>query len=444
MTERGGAEQAYPSAIRGWIAIAVLFVLYILSFTDRNIIALLVEPMKRDLGMSDFLFSLMTGPAFGVLYSISAIPIGLLVDRFGRRIVLYLSVTSWSLAAAACGLAPNVPLLMAARAVLGAGEAGFSTAAYSVVGDSFPPKRVPLAMSVFAMGGIMGAGLASLLGGLLVSALTAAGDFDAGPLGMLAPWRQVLILTGIPGVALAFLLFLLPSRRSTVESHGGYGEAVKFVWRHGRFYGSVLIGISLYYVVIIGLQIWTPTYLIRTHGWEPGRIGVVLGIAQLCGALTLPLHGWTVQALYRRGMQSAHMTWCMINATLGIGLATAAYLVTDPWVTVVLFGCFIAAGMSAAGIGPALVQMATPMLLRGRISAIYVVTTGLIAICFGPTAVAFITNYIIHDEMKVGQSMILSAVVILPVSILILSLGRHRLSGMIAGHQQEAAAPKSN
>jgi MFS family permease len=437
-------ETQYPSPIVGWMTVAILFTLYILSLTDRYIIALLVEPMKRDLGLSDFQLSLLQGPAFALLYSACAIPIGILLDRFGRKLVLYISVTVWSIAAAACGLAQGFVGIAGARAVLGAGEAGFSTGAYSIIGDSFPPGRVSLAMSIFVMGGVMGAGIVFLLGGPLVQWLGANGAVDAGPLGTLEPWRQAFILTGVPGIFLAMLIFFFRETRKPDASKKvelGYGEAFAYIKKNASFYFSVFVGISVVFGVTIGLQLWTPTYLIRIHGWQPAQIGIVMGIAQILAALTLPLHGLVVDALYARGMRSAHLTWCMINASLGVVVGTIAYLVPNPWWTVALFGCFMATGMAASSIGPAMVQIATPAHLRGRVSAIFVVCTGLIAMGIGPTTIGFITTNILHDEMKVGWSLIASLCVVLPIAVLILGVGRHRLSALLASNAAAAANP---
>ncbi len=437
------AQPKYPSPAMGWITVAVLFVLYILSLTDRYIIALIGEPMKADLGLSDFQLSLLQGPAFALLYSLCAIPIGLALDRYGRRIVLFLSVTFWSVAATLCGLAPSYPILAATRAGVGLGEAGFTTGSYSVIGDSFPPERISLPMTLFVMGGVMGAGIVFLLGGPLVAALTAHGATDMGPLGDVAPWRMAFIITGIPGIALAWLIFLFREtsvKKTAAAASGlGYSEAFAFVRKHGVFYFSAFVGISTVYAATIGLQFGTPQFLIRNFGWEPAQIGLTMGIAQIVAALTLPIHGWLVDRLYKRGQHSAHLTWCVGASVVGIVAGAAAYMASSPWVTVACFCAYMIAGMAAAGIGPALIQIATPAHLRGRVSALFVVCTGLISMGVGPTFVGFLTDFVYHDEAKVGWSLATSVLILLPLSILILSLGRSRLKAMVETPQARPA-----
>ena len=441
-TEAAPGNGQYPSALVGWATVAILFILYVLSLTDRYIIALLVQPMKADLGLSDFQLSLLQGPAFALLYSACAIPIGILLDRFGRKLVLYFSVTVWSIAAAMCGFAQGFAGIALARAVLGAGEAGFSTGAYSVIGDSFRPDRVSLAMSIFVMGGVMGAGFVFLLGGPLVAALHENGAVELGPFGLLEPWRQAFILTGIPGVFLAFLIFFFREKKRPADQVAtlGYGQAFAFVKKNFQFYFAVFVGISVVFAVTIGLQLWTPAFLIRTHGWDAAQIGIAMGIAQILAATTLPLHGWAVDKLYSRGMKAAHFSWVMGSSAVGVVVGAAAYLVSNPVVTVVLFGIFMATGMAASSIGPALVQIATPAHLRGRVSAMFVVCTGLIAMGLGPTTVGFVTDVVFRDEMKVGWSMIVSLLVVLPFAIAVLGLGRKKLSGMMDATAAPVAA----
>jgi MFS family permease len=164
-----------------------------------------------------------------------------------------------------------------------------------------------------------------------------------------------------------------------------------------------------------------------------------MGIAQILAALSLPLHGWIVDQWFKRGMKSAHLVWCALNALVGAAIGIAAYLVASPMMGIVLFGAYMVTGMAAAGLGPALVQIATPAHLRGRISALFVVCTGLISMGLGPSLVGFVTDYIMGDEAKVGWSMILTLFVLLPLAAFILSIGRSRLEGLLAANAPKPA-----
>lgn len=421
---------AYPSSPMQWLTVSVLFLLYILSFTDRYIIALLVEPIKADLGLSDFQISLLQGPAFALLYCLCAIPVGLLLDRYSRRWVLYFSITVWSLGAAGCGLASGFIALFVARALVGAGESGFSTGAYSIIGDSFQPEKVSLAMSVFVMGGVMGAGIVFLLGGPLVGAVLKGGAAVWPLVGEVQPWQQVFIITGLPGVVMAFLVFLFrePQRRGTAAAgNRGYGEALRFVWANGRQFAAIFLGFSLVYTVTVAFQQWTPAYLIRAHGWEPARIGVLLGIAQIIGALSLPIHGAIVDRLYKSGRKDAPLLWCLITLVIAAPFGVAAYLVDDGMATVILFGCYFTIIMSTSSMGPAATQLVTPPELRGRVSALYVVVTGLVAMSVGGSLVGLLTDYVLRDPARLGTAMVIVAVTILSIAALLFARGRAAL-----------------
>ncbi|ANI76507.1 Putative sialic acid transporter [Sphingobium sp. EP60837] len=432
-------QASYPSPLMGWLTVAILFLLYILSLTDRNIMALMVGPIKADLGLSDLQISLLQGPAFAILFCLCAIPLGMALDRFSRRVVLYLSITVWSIAAACCGLAGSFAALAAARAGVGAGESGFGTGSYSVVGDSFPPHKVSLAMSVFIMGGVMGAGIVFLFGGPIVAAAMKAGPAVWPVFGLLQPWQQVFIMTGAPGLLLALLVFVFrepPRRKSASASAGaGYGEAWAFMKVYKPLYLATFVGFGLAYAATIGFQLWTPVYLARVHGWQPGRIGPVIGIAQIAAAACIPLHGWIVDRLYRSGRLDAHLFWCLLTVLCAAPFGIAAFLVSSPWATVGCYWAFMALILSTSSMGPATVQVVTPQYLRGRVSALYVLASGLIAMAGGPAFIGLVTDKVLGDEMKVGLSLVISIFCVLLPAALLFAFGRasmRRAHGAVA------------
>ncbi|WP_336962617.1 MFS transporter [Sphingobium aquiterrae] len=434
--EPSPAATAYPSPVAGWLTVSILFLLYILSLTDRNIMALMVGPIKKDLGLSDLQISLLQGPAFAVLFCLCAIPLGMALDRYSRRLVLYLSVTLWSIAAASCGMASSFAMLAISRAGVGAGESGFGTGSYSIVGDSFPPHRVSLAMSVFIMGGVMGAGIVFLIGGPIVAVAMKSGPAVWPILGVLQPWQQVFILTGAPGILLALLVFVFrePPRRKHAAAAAGYGEAWAFMKKHKPLFAANFIGFGLAYATTIGFQLWTPSFLARVHGWEPARIGVVIGIAQIAAAAMMPLHGSIVDTLFKRGRKDAHLLWCLCTVLLCAPFGIAAFLVSNPWATVVCYWAFMTLILSTASMGPATAQVVTPQHLRGRVSAIYVLATGLIAMAGGPAFVGLVTDKVLGDEKLVGMSLIISVICVLLPAALLFALGRTSMRRAVAAN----------
>ena len=159
MEERELSEQPWPSAGMAWYAVAILVIAFIFSFVDRIIIGLLVEPIKQDLGVSDFGIGMLGGLAFAVFYALVGIPIGRLADRYSRRKIIGIGIFLWSLATAACGLAKNFWHLFLARVGVGVGEAALSPAAYSMIADFFPKEKLGRALGVYQAGAFVGAGI---------------------------------------------------------------------------------------------------------------------------------------------------------------------------------------------------------------------------------------------------------------------------------------------
>jgi len=134
-------KSGYPSPVYSWYVVVVLTVAYMFSFLDRQILALLIEPIRQDLEITDFQISLLLGLAFGIFYTALGIPIGRLADRRSRRGIIAVGVTIWCLMTAACGLARNFSQLFLARIGVGVGEATLNPSAYSLISDYFPRQR---------------------------------------------------------------------------------------------------------------------------------------------------------------------------------------------------------------------------------------------------------------------------------------------------------------
>src|SRR5580698_11202456 len=168
-------SSSYPSSFAAWYSVAVLLLMYIFSFIDRTTISLLVGPMKRDLHISDTQIGLLQGLAFALLYTFLGLPIARLSDRHNRKAIIAAGVFIWSIMAALCGLARTAVQLFVARIGVGVGEAALSPAAYSIITDSFPRSKLGGAFGVYNIGITIGAGIAFLVGGIVVAAVSHAG-----------------------------------------------------------------------------------------------------------------------------------------------------------------------------------------------------------------------------------------------------------------------------
>ncbi len=288
------SSTSYPTSFAAWYSVAVLMVMYIFSFIDRTTISLLVEPMKRDLQISDTQIGLLQGLAFVLLYTFLGLPIARLSDRHSRRGIIAAGVFVWSIMATLCGLARSAIQLFIARIGVGVGEAALSPAAYSIITDSFPRSKLGGAFGVYNIGITIGAGTALLLGGIVVGAVSHAGASYTLPLfGEVRAWQMVFIVTGAPGMLLPLLLltFREPKRRGLLRNNapGQTGapvnpalrEVLTYVWLNREFYALHFVAMALLALCGYAVASWLPASLVRAYGVSAGQVGKVMGVSTI-------------------------------------------------------------------------------------------------------------------------------------------------------------------
>jgi MFS family permease len=277
---------AYPARSYAWTVVAILIATAVLSYTDRQVLSLLVDPIRGDLKISDTQISLLLGTAFAVIYGVAGIPLGFLADRVSRRNLIFAGVCVWSVGTIACGFSHTFGELFASRIVVGLGEAALSPAAISLISDYFPASRRGTAVAFFLSGIAMGSGVAILIGGGVLHGIE-LGVLNGTPLAAYAPWRMVLLVIGGPGLvwALAILLIREPVRRATEEAAAAGGVA-----EGGDRRSTPWARVLPIYVVLAAASFvdnavgaWAPTLLIRGFGKDPAQIGVELGLLLTAG-----------------------------------------------------------------------------------------------------------------------------------------------------------------
>ena len=200
--EESAGDQKVPAY--SWYALSILVVVYVLNFVDRNIISILAEDIKADLGLRDDQIGFLYGTAFGVFYALFGIPLGKLADSWNRVRLMTAGLAIWSAFTALSGFAKNFAMLSVARIGVGVGEATASPSAYSLISDWFPKKMRATALAIYSSGLYVGGGVSLLIGGAIVERWNAAYPVDA-PLG-LAGWQAAFIIVGLPGLLLAVLV----------------------------------------------------------------------------------------------------------------------------------------------------------------------------------------------------------------------------------------------
>jgi MFS family permease len=396
----------------GWTTVVVLLVLNIVALLDRQVISLLVAPIKADLHISDFQIGLLQGFAFALLYCICAIPLGWAVDRFSRRWVIFAGVFIWGSATIASGLARSFGALLAARIFVGMGEAALAPAAFSILSDMFDRARLAFALSVYSTGSVLGAALALGVSGLLASSL---GEGLALPiLGPLHLWQSVLVIVGLPGLVLSFLIFAVPEPQRT-KAHGDtatFGALWRFASNRATFLGCHMAGFALLLTIAYANLAWLPTILQRNHGLTLAQAGLSLALLMsTSGVLGNLLNGATVDLLYKRGYRDAHLRYyCGCSAVIAVFAGSSMLVHHVGMYLLLLAPTLVLAQLS--GVAAAAIQIATPNLLRGKLSAVYLLVVNLFAMIAGPSGVAAIGDLVVggnHLNVALGTLSLVAA-----------------------------------
>lgn len=417
--------RAYPKPWYAWLTVFVLFIAYIFSFIDRMILSLLVEPMKRDLAITDTQFSLLQGLAFAVLYTFAGLPLGRVIDRTNRVRVISIGVAVWSVMTTVCGMVGNYWQLFLARVGVGVGEATLSPAAYSIFADSFEPRRLGLALGIYNVGAAIGAGLAMMIGGYVVEAVASMDDIVVPVIGQIHAWQLTFLVIGPPGLVVALMVAMLrePLRQGEVRSGSGnrlvsipLSEVKDFVKSHRVSLFLHHIAVAISHMAAFGAISWTPVLLVRVHDWPADRIGMGLGLALIGGGvLGFIGGGWLGDVLNRRRRVVGRLQVGLIASQIGVPTAAIFTLQPNPYVTVVLLGVIYMCAAANLPSSIAALNELAPNQMRAQLSALFLFTINLLGLGLGATTVALASDYIFTEPTGVRFSL----AIITPIGFLL-------------------------
>ena len=430
------AEAPYPPLRYAWYVVAVLTFVYVFSFIDRQILNLLVRPIRRDLGISDTQMSLLMGIGFAFFYTLCGIPLGWLVDRKSRRSIIAVGFIFWSIMTAGCGLARNFVQMLLLRMGVGVGEAALSPAAYSLIADYFPKERRATAISVYSMGIYIGSGLAFLLGGMVVSLAEAKGTWHVPLVGETRPWQVIFFIVGLPGVLLAALMYTVrePVRRGLkmIKTADGtvrqaqvpFRETWAYILSNWKTFLCHTIGFALLSFSSYGSSAWIPTMFQRNYGWTASKAGIVYGlIVGIFATLGVAAGGWWADRMQARGVRDATMRVGFWVAVLWFPTGMLYPIVPDAnWAALLLIPSALLAS-APFGVAPAAIQQIMPNEMRGQASAVYLFVINLIGLGIGPTAVAMTTDYVFRNDNAVNYSLLIVCTIAHIVSGVLLWVG---------------------
>ncbi len=396
-----------------WYVVFILMLANISSFIDRQVLSLLVGPIKRDLHLSDTQMSLLMGLSFALFYTLFGIIIGHLADKYNRRNIIIAGVSVWSVMTAMCGGINSYGQFFLARMGVGVGEATLSPSSYSIITDYFPKNKLATALSTYSMGVFLGMGLSIVIGAGLISTLPTSGMVNVPIFGEIYPWQLLFFYIGLPGLFIALLMLTVkePMRKDTLikgisAAEPTLQEALAMIWRQRKAYLAISIGTSFTAFTVYGSSAWIPTYFVRTFGWTMQKTGLSYGlIVTIFSALGVLTGGWLADRYSKRGQADGKVRVGLIS---GIGTLAACcnFLLSDPYM--ILLSLAIPAFFTAMPLGSsaAAVQEIMPNRVRALASSIFLFFINIIGMGLGPLLVAFFTDFIFQDEKMIKYSLV--------------------------------------
>ncbi|MBK8200165.1 MAG: MFS transporter [Acidobacteria bacterium] len=396
----------YSSGLYRYYVLAILTIVYVFNFVDRQLLVILQEPIKAELGLSDTQLGLLTGFAFALFYVICGIPIARWADKGVRRSIIALALTVWSLMTALCGLAGNYVHLVLARIGVGVGEAGGSPPAHSMISDIFKPANRALALSIYSIGIYIGMLVGFSVGGWLADAFN---------------WRLAFFVVGFPGVALAAILYFTVKEPIRGWSEGKPPSSIdappittvaKLLWTRVSF-RHIALAASLQAFLIYGIGNWLPSYFQRDFGLSLTTVGtwmaLTAGFGGGCGSF---FGGWLSDKLGARDVRWYLWTPAMLTFLL-VPVISVALTADKPMVALILTAPFNFLTAAYLGAVIAVSHSLVSSRMRALTSAVLFFVINLIGLGLGPLIVGALSDTFKANgvESPLAMAMLLCGVI---------------------------------
>ncbi len=425
--ERAGPAASAPLATSretpyAWFVVGALALTNMVAFLERQIVTLLYGPIKASFGISDTQVSLLSGLAFILFATVFGLVFGRLADRANRKWIITLGVLAWSAATMTCGLAKSFTQLFVARVAVGVGEATLNPSAMSMVADYFPRQRLARALGFYTSSVAAGAGLALVAGGAAIQFVASLPPLRLPGAGPLTAWQMSFFLVGLVGLVVVIPLSLVkePKRQGVVGVAQSLPLKQTFahIWARRRFYFTQCAAFSLATVLATGTLSWIPTFFIRHHGWTAPQIGYAYGlIVSICGVAGVLAGARVAEWMEARGMRDGNMRLPLIAMAVASVPAVLAPMAPDPAVALGLLATASLIGSLATAPIWAALQLVTPNQMRGQVVAIFGFCANIFGMGMGPVVIALFTDFMFHDEAKLGLSIITATLVLKPIIV---------------------------
>ncbi|MEM9174762.1 MAG: MFS transporter [Myxococcota bacterium] len=382
----------HPEFSRGYAnyVLGILFLVYVMNFVDRQILSILVQPIKESLGASDTQMGFLTGFAFAIFYTTFGIPLARWADHGVRRSIIAMGLTVWSAMTGLCGFAQSFVQLALARIGVGIGEAAGSPPAHSLISDFFPPERRATAFSIYNFGIPVGVMVGYVTGGWIRE------FFD---------WRVAFLVAAVPGLILAIVLRLTVREPPRGMSESGpvdsdpvpFSEVVRTLFRL-RTFVFLSVGSGFAAFASYGFGSWVPAFLERTHGMGGGEIGTWIGLESGIGGV-IGMLGTGILADRLGKRDPRWYPWiAAISILLYVPFSAAFLLLDDVYPALVVY--FVPTALSSVYLAPSLVltHQLVGLRMRAVASAISMFLLNLIGMGLGPQAVGILSDWLKEDH----------------------------------------------
>lgn len=412
---------ALSNRFSSWWTVTILATLYSLSFVDRMILVLLAEDIKVSFHISDYQIGLLLGAGFSIIYALAGIPLAGLVDRGNRRNVVAVGVVVWSCLTAASGFASNFLTLFVLRCGVALGEAVLTPAAISIIADLFSSERRTLPTAIYgAMSSIMA------IGSLLIGALVLAAINPMETITGIPAWRLTLITLGLTGIVIA-LIFVIsvkePTRDDEYHASGGYIMSYIEMWRYlkdnRRLYALFYSGLMLIILVQLGALTWIPTIMVRRFGLSTEAVGYTLGSVGAIAGLTSAIF-WSILITWmtRRGLRGGAVFGLVVSSAVSV-IFLVISLIQDTLISSMYMMFIALVGVTSTGIlAPLALQEFGSSEYRGRLIALYLLSSYLISYTVGPLLVVGFSDIFAATEGSLEIGIIITAVMFGPLACL--------------------------
>lgn len=421
-----------PNLRYAWYVVAVLMLAYISSFIDRQVLTLLVKPLKRDFNVTDTQVGLLIGFSFAIFYTFLGIPIGRMADRKNRKRIIVWGITIWSIMTALCGVTGSYNQLFVARVGVGIGEAALSPAAYSLITDLFPRQKLGTALGIYNIGVYLGSGLSILLVALILKLVSVEGTWSIPFFGDIYPWQSVFFIVGIPGLLIvALIAFTIkePERQNASKAAVSTQEVKRYFAANRPAILCLFFGIAFMAFGSYATTSWTPTLLVRHYGLTEAQAGLLLGsIVTVFSTGGVIVGGRYSDRLTQQGKADAKMRVGFIGMSIGLFLALVVliFFTLTPapiqgFVVLLALCCF--ATSMPYGAATAAVQEMIPAPMRATFSALFLFVVNLLGLGGGPLMVGLLNDKLFHDPNQVHLSFAITLVMATGLSCFLLYTG---------------------